>query len=180
MIYREAAPADAQAVASLHAESWRAAYRGILSDAFLDGDAFAERLHFWRKRLDAADPDRYVLLAEESAALQGFACVIAAADPRRGALLDNLHVRPGLTGQGLGTALLLRAARWVHARDPVSPLHLWVYEDNLSARRFYRQLGAIPAERVLKEALGGGKVALLCYVWTDLQALLARGPVDSA
>lgn len=179
MIYREATPADAEAVASLHAESWRAAYRGILSDAFLDGDAFAERLAFWRERLVAADPDRCVLLAEESAALQGFACVLAAADPRRGALLDNLHVRPGFTGQGLGTSLLLQAAQWVHARDRASPLHLWVYEDNRPARRFYRKLGAMPAERVLKEILGGGKAALLCYVWPDLEPLLAEGPVEN-
>jgi GNAT superfamily N-acetyltransferase len=174
MIHREATPADADAVASLHAESWRAAYRGILSDEFLDGDVFAERTGHWRERLAEPDPDRHVLLAEEHGTLQGFVCVLAAADPRWGALIDNLHVRPGLRGRGLGTALLLEAARWVQSRDPDSPMHLWVYEANQPACRFYEKLGAIPVGREVKETLDGGSAALLRYSWPELQLLLAR------
>lgn len=175
MIYRQADPAAAEAVATLHAESWRVAYRGILGDGFLDGDAFAERRDFWRRRLAVADPDRYVLLAEEGGALQGFICVLAAADPEWGALVDNLHVRPDLRGRGLGTELLRAAARWVRAHDPGSPLHLWVYEDNRPAQRFYEKLGGLPSGRIVKEALGGGDVVLLRYAWPVLEPLLA-GP----
>jgi len=35
---------DAQAIAELHAESWRYAYRGALSDEYLSGDIIADRL----------------------------------------------------------------------------------------------------------------------------------------
>jgi len=34
---------DAEVVAALHAASWRDAYRGILTDAYLDGDILGER-----------------------------------------------------------------------------------------------------------------------------------------
>ena len=41
---------DANAIAAVHAESWRTAYRGILSDAYLDGPIDAERRRLWRAR----------------------------------------------------------------------------------------------------------------------------------
>lgn len=176
MIHREATPADADAIASLHAESWRAAYRGILSDEFLDGDVFAEHTARWRARLAEPDPDRHVLLAEEHGTLQGFACVLAAADPQWGALVDNLHVRPDLRGRGLGKTLLLEAASWVWLRDPGSPLHLWVYEANQPACRFYEKLGAIPAGREVKETRDGASTVQLRYAWPELQPLLTLRP----
>lgn len=40
--FRLAVPDDAEAVAMLHATSWRRHYRGAYSDAFLDGDVVAE------------------------------------------------------------------------------------------------------------------------------------------
>jgi len=49
--FRPARPSDADAVAALHADSWRRHYRGAYSDAFLDGDVYAERLVVWSSRL---------------------------------------------------------------------------------------------------------------------------------
>lgn len=40
---RPAKPSDAEAVAALHADSWRRHYRGAYSDAFLDGDVISDR-----------------------------------------------------------------------------------------------------------------------------------------
>jgi hypothetical protein len=45
--FRHAAPDDVAAIARLHAQSWRGHYRGAYSDAFLDGEAFADRLAVW-------------------------------------------------------------------------------------------------------------------------------------
>lgn len=171
--YREATAADAPAVAALHAASWRAAYRGILSDEFLDSGADGERLAFWHRQLARPSGDRCVLLAEEEGTLIGLACVLANADPRWGSFLDNLHVRPDLRGRGLGRALLRQAAAWVERRHPGVPFHLWVYEKNEPARRFYERLGAVVAERAVKEAPGGGTVVALHCVWPDVEALLA-------
>ena len=49
--YRQAQLRDAEAVALLHARSWRENYRGAFTDAFLDGDLPGERLRVWRERL---------------------------------------------------------------------------------------------------------------------------------
>ena len=63
--FRLAGPADAEAVANLHADSWRRHYRGAYSDAFLDGDVVADRLAVWTDRLREPDPRRCTILAED-------------------------------------------------------------------------------------------------------------------
>jgi len=49
--YRPASARDADAIARLHARSWRENYRGEFHDSFLDGDLDGERLRVWRERL---------------------------------------------------------------------------------------------------------------------------------
>ena len=49
---------DAAAIATLHAESWRTAYRGLVPDAFLDGPVVEDRMHLWRKRLNGLASNR--------------------------------------------------------------------------------------------------------------------------
>lgn len=106
IMFRVACASDDLRVAELHTASWRSAYRGLLSDAYLDGDILAERGRLWEQRLAQPSGRQLVLLAEEGEALLGFVCVLLDEEPAWGAYLDNLHVRPGLTGRGLGRRLL--------------------------------------------------------------------------
>lgn len=64
MIYREATVADAQAIATLHADSWRSNYRGAYLDSFLDGDVHQDRLQVWQARLSAPAANQFVVVAE--------------------------------------------------------------------------------------------------------------------
>lgn len=49
---RQAVPADAQAMAKVHVESWRETYRGLMSDAVLDDPAMLDwREKFWTEVL---------------------------------------------------------------------------------------------------------------------------------
>ena len=124
-------PDDAEAIAALHAESWRSAYRGLVPDEDLGEGLDAERLQFWRSRFAAPDPDRRVVfLAMSDDLLVGFACVLADADPEHGPLLDNLHVKPGWRGHGIGALLLDKARGWSRSIAPGQPMHLWVLEGN--------------------------------------------------
>jgi len=164
---RRATRGDVQAVARLHAESWRSAYRGSLSDDYLDERVFADRFSLWSKKLSSRDDALLVLLASRDAEPIGFVCVILDEDPTWGALLDNLHVLPGWKGKGLGRRLMAEAARWVAGRRPGSPLHLWVIEANEEARSFYGRLGGKPLDRKLWSAPDGKGAGLIRYVWND-------------
>ena len=165
---RRATSEDAVAIATLHLESWRSAYRGFLSDEYLDQHAFADRCSVWREKLSSrGSPSTLVLLASRDAEPIGFACVILDEDPVWGALLDNLHVLPAWKGKGLGRRLMAEAVRWVAGRRPGSPLHLWVIEANEEARSFYGRLGGRPLDRKLWSAPDGKGVGLIRYVWND-------------
>jgi GNAT superfamily N-acetyltransferase len=171
--FRPATFADSQRIASLHTDSWRDAYRSILSEAYLVGPIVEERLSLWQSRLSSPDADRrYVLLAEAERMLVGLVCVLLDKEPLWGACLDNLHILPKLRGHGLGRRLFSRAAQWVMSTEPGWPIHLWVFEANSSARRFYESLGGEVVENRLNEAPGGTEILSLCYVWCDLRVLL--------
>jgi ribosomal protein S18 acetylase RimI-like enzyme len=166
---RRARAADETPIARLHAESWRSAYRGILGDEFLNGAVSANRSELWSARFSALDrADQLILVYEERGELQGFACAFFDADSEWGTLLDNLHVAPRLKGQGLGRELLLAVAENVRRCGRRQALHLWVYEQNLAARRFYERLGGSVTASVAEAAPDGGRVNALRYAWREL------------
>jgi len=165
---RSATPDDVRAIATLHAESWRSAYRGSLSDEYLDERVLADRLSLWSEKFSSHDSDSFlVLLASQDAEPIGFVCVILDEDEAWGALLDNLHVLPAWKGKGLGKRLMVDAAKWVASQRPGTPLHLWVIEENDEATSFYRRLGGRPLDRKLWSAPDGNAVGLVRYVWND-------------
>lgn len=163
---RRAVAADAEAIADLHAESWRTAYRGFLPDSFLDGPVHDERRRFWAARM-AEDPSdrRLVATALGEDGIVGFACVLLDAEPAWGALLDNLHVAPALRGRGIGRALLQHAREWIARVAPGTPMHLTVIEANVAARGFYDRQGGRVVEREIVEVIPGTRLHVLRYSW---------------
>jgi GNAT superfamily N-acetyltransferase len=163
--------ADIDVVAALHVASWRTAYRGILKDAYLDGAAETERRAHWTRRLAAPVSGHTGVVAEQDGESVGFFYLIADADPARGTLLDNLHVAPQARGAGLGRQLLARAAGEIEARHWPRGLHLWVFDANTGARRFYERHGAQVVDRTVYASADGGATAALCYAWPDAAVL---------
>ncbi len=176
MTIRLAVASDAASIASLHAKSWQTAYRGILSTQFLDGPVIANRLQVWQERFGETAPhNQYILVSEHESAVQGFACAYLDADPQWGTLLDNLHVELGSRGRGLGARLMARVAQKI-GRDGLTPtMHLWVYEQNVEARRFYERLGGIPADWVAESGPDGSRVNAVRYAWRQLEVLALCG-----
>jgi len=162
---------DIEVLAHLHTESWRDAYRGILSDQYLDGDILRERQALWRSRLQGPAPGQYGLLAFSGTTPAGFAFAFPGAHKRWGTLLDNLHVRPGQRGGGVGTQLLHAVTGHVKTVHPGEGLFLWVYELNTRTRAYYERLGAKQIERAEIAAPGGGTVAEWLYAWSDIEVL---------
>ena len=169
--FRDAAPEDAEAIAALHAESWRTHYRGILPDAYLDGEARAERQTVWRDALGAPRPRQLVMVATQEEALAGFVAIFRDGEPGFGAEIENLHVRPRLCGQGLGRRLLGAALERL-AADGVSSACLWVYDANAAAMRFYQRLGGTADKRGF-DPFAGAHAPHTRIVWPDL-AILQR------
>ncbi len=173
MRIREARADDADGIARLHAESWRATYRGQYADSFLDGPVYEDRANEWRERLTSPATNQYVIVAQDGDQLAGFACVYAQDDERWGSLLDNLHVVVDRHGAGIGRLLIRETAAWAREHDASHRFYLWVLEANQRARRFYERLGATNVERRQVEHPDRGSPIALRYAWDDVDRLIA-------
>jgi GNAT superfamily N-acetyltransferase len=59
-----------------------------------------------------------------------------------GDFVDQLYVEPGLTGRGIGAALLA-----VAKRERPGGLQLWTFQSNAGAQRFYERHGFVAMRR---------------------------------
>lgn len=147
---RSARAADAAAIAALHVASWRDAYRGILDPAFLAGPVEQALEEHWQAALATRRRHVVVMLATAGREVAGFVAAM-----REGARchVDNLHVRPGMRGAGIGRALLGFAAKRL-ADQGAESADLWVFAGNAGAIRFYTGLGAELGPEVERESFG--------------------------
>jgi ribosomal protein S18 acetylase RimI-like enzyme len=182
--FRVAGAGDAEAVAGLHAGSWRRHYRGAYADSFLDGDVVSDRRAVWEARLAAPD-GAVTVLAEDGGGLVGFVHVAFDRDERWGSLVDNLHVTHDRQRSGIGTALLGRAADAVVERAAGRAMYLWVLEQNTAAQGFYRAMGGSAVETAAVPPPGGvperlnGSPRCLRMAWPDVSAFGVPGHESS-
>ena len=61
---RDATPADALDIATVHVESWQVGYRGLMPDEVLDGLSISTRERWWHETLSGSG-ERSTLLAAD-------------------------------------------------------------------------------------------------------------------
>ena len=169
---RQAGLSDSGSIAAIHTESWRNAYSGLVDAAYLSSSAQEDHLRLWSSSFAELLVNKNILVAEIADDIVGFVCAIGREDEYLRTLIDNLHVRPGLKGSGIGTVLMRAIARWSLAVYPEAGLHLWCFEHNEPARRFYEQRCGIITERTLHESPGGTLSPCVHFVWSDPTMLL--------
>lgn len=150
---RTALPSDNSRIASLHVRAWQAAYRGLMPDHFLDSLDPVARAGVWADRL--RDPDRLVLLADQSHDLRGFCSLIPSRDSdakHATGELSAIYVDPSCLRSGIGSLLLENLLPAARARG-FSALSLWVLHDNSPARAFYQARGFIPDGTIKTETI---------------------------
>jgi GNAT superfamily N-acetyltransferase len=173
---RLAQPDDAPAIGRVHVETWRAAYRSLVPEAYLASLSAVGRAAEWRELLAHQDHKRFVLAAtSERREVVGFAAAgpERAGEPGYDGELYALYLLPAHQGQGLGRALVRDVASRLAAAGMQSML-LWVFEANSAARRFYEKLGGTYL-RQQPMTLGGASFDEVAYGWKPLDRLLPQG-----
>ena len=61
---------DVEQIAQVHVSSWKIAYRGLLSESFLENVTPESRYILWRNNIN--DPNKIVLVLEKDAEIIGF------------------------------------------------------------------------------------------------------------
>ncbi|MEV7277379.1 GNAT family N-acetyltransferase [Streptomyces sp. NPDC093111] len=166
MPIREAGPSDAAAVAAVHVHSWRAAYRGLVPDAYLDSLDVGERTEVWRERLSAPGAPTVLVAEEEGGGTVAFSCFRPwsgqEADPSVTAELSALYALPEAWGRGVGRTLLAATGAAMTAAG-FREAGLWVLEGNARARAFYEAAGWRPDGTSVAEETGGRVLDELLY-----------------
>jgi len=165
MIFREAQIEDLQSIAELHAQSWRENYSDVLSDKYLNEEVYSDRTAVWEERFSSPAANQFVLIAEVDNEFCGFVCVFGANHPKFGTIVDNLHVKSNIKGKGVGTKLLVAAAKWAFIHYENERLYLEVLESNSKAIAFYEHLGGKNVDIAYWHTPCGNKVKEFIYSW---------------
>ena len=158
---RGATIADLAAIDDIHVSSRRVAYRGQISDHYLDVTMPAASLADWQRKLpELLDGAGRVLIAESDGEAIGFVAAFAP-DEAGSVYINNLHARPDRKGLGAGSALLDAAAQWARASG-ARAMHLKVLETNTPAIGFYESRGWRCVARV-DDTWAGEQIVALVY-----------------
>jgi ribosomal protein S18 acetylase RimI-like enzyme len=143
---RHATSDDALAIGTIHVDSWRATYRGMMPDAVLDGLSVDDRVARWRARLSGPTAGQLCHVVEVDAAVAGFSFTGPSRDDGAGPATFEvfaIYLDPSYVGLGHGAALLGEVLREVEGQGAAA-VTLWVLESNARARRFYERAGFEP------------------------------------
>jgi ribosomal protein S18 acetylase RimI-like enzyme len=166
-----AGPADAEALARVHVQSWRETYRGLLPDAYLARMSEEAHARRFAHALTRPGDDDVTLAAADRWGLVGYAQ--GGPSRRRApgeAEVATLYLVRPAQNRGLGRRLLADAARALAMRG-ASSLVISVLRDNFAARGFYEHLGGLAEPAREEPGPGGGRFWEVAYRWADITRL---------
>jgi len=159
---RNARPADAGALADIHATAWREAYLGIIPAIEIERMISRRGPAWW---LGTVRRGRNIAVLDFSGELAGYASF------GRGRVrglaqgeIYELYLRPEYQGVGLGRRLF-EATRKRLTGQRLTGLVIWSLADNERACGFYRAMGGEVNARAV-ERLGGIWLDKNAFTWT--------------
>ena len=155
---------DAEAIADVHASSWRQAYTGVVAEEYLAGLDVPARAAWWREQLASGAPGLSVWVAQEEGRVIGFASLGPSIDEdaeRTTMQIYTIYLEPASWGHGVARELM----RTILAEVPEgAPVTLWVLAANARAAHFYRRNGFIADGVERLETIGGEQYREVRYI----------------
>lgn len=169
-VFRKAEAIDAPAMAELITLAWQKAYRGILSDALLDGRSAAEGAQRIRQGIETRPEFQYYVLEREDR-IVGVSVVCPSSDDDlpHAAAIQVFYIHPDVQRQGLGR-ILMRHTLAAICQGGARRILLWVLTENHSARAFYQAVG-FQADGTAKTLPSLENAHTVRYLYTEGDAL---------
>lgn len=166
-VIRSAIFDDAAAIAHVHVEAWRTAYREIMPAAFLDSLSEKERRDAWHELLTKDAPEEFNIVAESDGSIVGFARggPERTSDPDFAGELYGIYLLEEFRGRGIGRALFQTSAERLITLG-MDSMKVWVLRDNPS-RAFYERLGGVLVGEGT-HTIGEMQMPQVAYGWTRL------------
>ncbi len=173
VLIRHALAEDGPAIAQVRIDAWRATYRGIMPDAYLDAMNLSDSAAFWDRILAAGSPNASVYVGTAGDRVVGFAAANVRNPPKfdLDAELSAIYIAADRKRQGIGRRLVAAVAAAQRARG-ANGFITWVIAKNQPARAFYERLGG---ELLVEQPFQWDGLDLVeaGYGFRDLDALAA-------
>ena len=177
---REACPIDADAIARVHIDTWRSAYRDIVPDAVLESLSYEKDANQWKRVLGGTEHrDFFYVVEDASQSVVGFASggpALGGNDPQYSGELFTIYILYAFQRQGLGHLLFSQVVKHLISLNLTSML-IWVLADN-PARCFYEALGGNLVDTGTYE-IEGVVLNQVAYGWTDITQLVSSHRTSS-
>jgi len=176
VMVRSAAAEDAAGIAGVYVDAWRSTYRGMVPESYLARMSVATWEHHWRRMLTDPASDQIARCAFVAGApgggVVGFATGCREWSGTAGfeGELDEIYILKGYQRQGIGRILVGRVAEHLR-RQGCGSLLAWVAAGN-TAVSFYEALGGVRLKGQRDVSIGGARVRVVAYGWTDLRRLI--------
>jgi GNAT superfamily N-acetyltransferase len=177
-ILRPAELQDAAGIAKVRVDSWRATYRGMVPDGYLDAMRVEDSTALWQRVLSVPEQSKpSVHVLEAAGEILGFASAMLLPEARLGfdAELTGIYLAQPVQRQGWGQCLLKAVIADCLQRGATGML-VWVIAGNQAGRQFYEKLGA---ELLLEQPFTWDGYDFEAheagYGWRDLRSLLEAG-----
>lgn len=153
---------EAEEVSRIYAASWKAAYRGIVAEEYLDN---LDELR-WAPRL-AEDSDNFFVLTDGGQYI-GAASLGPARDPEMKGWgeIVSIYLRPAYFHKGYGKALFCFCIKELKSMGLYS-VCLWALKENRVARVFYEKFGFVHDGKEGVHPVGGENLKTVRYIYTS-------------
>lgn len=149
---------DLFAVSRVYEEGWRAAYRGLLPQDYLDSIPAGK----WVPYLEQAGRESLLLLKGEKIVGTASCCASRMPELAGWGEIVSLYLLPEYWGNSWGKSLLSAAVEQLESMG-YRDLFLWVLEGNQRARAFYERMRFRPSGTDVEHEIGGVPVREIQY-----------------
>ena len=165
---RNANENDARAISKIRINGWKNAYRGIVSDEYLDSIDDEKDYKRVYSRILGKDKDYNPItivfvddITNEVLGFSSFGEVITLNDNMYDCELYAIYVKPENKGQGIGKQMLVYINDYLKSIGKKEMI-LFCLKDNLLSRNFYETNGGIEVEEIEKQ-IGNQKLKQVGY-----------------
>ncbi len=164
---RPAKPCDANAIATIHVDTWKKTYKGLVPQSFLDTLDVHEKSKFWAEKLGNQDKNFHCYVAQAENNVIGFSC--GGPNRTKGTSykgeLYAIYVSKKKQKEGVGKMLFQKTVSRL-AEDGFDSMLIWVIEKNPSIG-FYQSMGGRKVE-MKEDDIGGAPVTEIGFGWKPL------------
>jgi ribosomal protein S18 acetylase RimI-like enzyme len=148
---------DAKVLGEIHSKSWKIAYKNIVPDSVLNNISAEKRQKYFEKALsEKLEEDALIFVDDKAVGLMSIGkCRDEDQDSTCGEIW-GIYLLPEYWHKGIGTYFIQWGLNELKNRN-FQKATLWVLEENIHARKFYKKMG-FRHDGTVKEILIGKKL----------------------